>query len=268
MDIKLIKAFIVEKNYSPKIIYNFFKYQLFGYRTVIKKLPLFKIYLNSNNGFYDNFINVFNYSEYLTERIIKKEVKKGFNILDVGANIGYFTLLFSKLVGKNGKVSSFEPQIGIYEQFKKNLKINQIKNVNSYNFGISNKNKKVVLYKDPKNLGNSSVYKLQKEFVKEKVEFKNPLNLINHKIDLIKIDVEGYELNVLKTLLPIIDKYKPVIIFEFSSKHLNKIGKNEDKKILNFLRKINYDYYDINNETSVLSKNVHTNLICKFKKIK
>ena len=63
--------------------------------------------------------------EPFTTEIIKKEIKKDDIILDLGANIGYYTLIFAKLVGKKGRVFAFEPEPTNFTLLKKNIEINE-----------------------------------------------------------------------------------------------------------------------------------------------
>lgn len=68
------------------------------------------------------------HEEFETE-IFKKEIKKGDTVLDLGAHIGYYTLLAAKLVGEKGKVFAFEPEPTNFALLKKNIKINNHQNV-------------------------------------------------------------------------------------------------------------------------------------------
>ncbi len=62
--------------------------------------------------------------EETTTNLFKKTIKKGDTIVDLGANIGYFTLLAAKLTGREGKVYSFEPEPKNYNYLLKNIKLN------------------------------------------------------------------------------------------------------------------------------------------------
>ena len=62
-------------------------------------------------------------------------------VIDVGANVGFFTLLFSILVGQHGKVYAFEPHPRIYKYLRGNLALNTVKNVHTYNIALGSRNK-------------------------------------------------------------------------------------------------------------------------------
>ncbi len=65
----------------------------------------------------------------LDTQIIREQIKEGDIVIDVGANIGYYTLIFAQLVGKTGKVFAFEPEPKNFEILKKNIEINNYGNV-------------------------------------------------------------------------------------------------------------------------------------------
>src|SRR3989344_9219581 len=68
------------------------------------------------------------YEPYLT-RVFDQHIKKGDTVLDIGANIGYHTLHFARLVGETGKVYAFEPHPSNFALLKKNIEANGYKNV-------------------------------------------------------------------------------------------------------------------------------------------
>ena len=127
----------------------------------------------------------------------KREIKKGDTVIDAGANIGYFTLFFSKLVGEEGKVIAFEPDPINFDILKKNIEQNRITNVELVKKGISNKNESMKLYKSAVSGGHSLIKnEWGKEFTTiQTVTLDDYFN--DQKIDLIKIDVEGFELEVI-----------------------------------------------------------------------
>ena len=85
-----------------------------------------KIFLDSKDTLHLSTKKIY---EELGTEIVKKEVKEGDIVIDIGANIGYFTLLFAKLVGPAGKVYSFEPEPSNFSILKKNVKVNEYRNV-------------------------------------------------------------------------------------------------------------------------------------------
>lgn len=182
--------------------------------------------------------------------IIKQEIKKGDIVLDIGANIGYYTLLMADLVGDNGKVFAFEPEPYNFELLRKNIEINTCKNVILEKKAISNCNKRSNLYLSRDNTGmhrlNESKYcekHIEVDVVKLDDFFRND-ELIN-KIKFIKIDVEGSELDVLQGMESILEKNNQItILLEFIPEHLMEHGSNPIH-VIEFLLDRNFRLYTI-----------------------
>jgi len=85
------------------------------------------------------------YEPFITD-FFKSEIKKGDVVFDIGANIGYFTLIFAKLVGENGKVFAFEPSPDVFAILQKNVEINGYKNIVLSQKAVSSKTEKIKLY--------------------------------------------------------------------------------------------------------------------------
>ena len=148
-----------------------------------------------------------------TDTVVSK-VKEGMIILDVGADIGYYSLLFSKLVGNNGMIYSFEPIPEAKGYLDVNICLNNIMNVKSYEFALFDEEGfsyiedpfgKSRLNNNPNTQNYDSIRVQTKKFDSLK---------INSRIDLIKIDVEGSEMNVLTGMKETIKKYHPIILLE------------------------------------------------------
>jgi FkbM family methyltransferase len=170
------------------------------------------------------------------------------NIIDVGANFGYNSLFFSKTVGSEGQIYSFEPQSQNYELLVQNINNNNITNIHAFNYACSDTETEVEIpvfalplmsvtnmgditpnFKQYSNvLGYSNVKSIRID------SMKLP------KIDLIKIDVQGWETNVINGLHEILLRDKPTLIVEFEHFQLNKTGKT-CSDLAQLIR--NYGYY-------------------------
>ena len=170
-----------------------------------------------------------------------KKKKKLKLAIDIGAYIGNHSIFFSNYFKK---VISFEPNLFSFRLLSINTEKN--KNIKIYNFGISNKNSTKDFFSYENNYGGSSIRKNSNlKFEKIKAKFLKFDNLkINQKADLIKIDVEGEELNVLKGMSIYLEKCKPIIVFECQEKEVFR----GSTKVINFLKKKNYkNFYSIEN---------------------
>ena len=147
-------------------------------------------------------------------------------ILDVGANIGLYSICYSKIFS-NSIIHSFEPVRKNYQALITNIKSNKIKNIISYKFGLLDKRKNLKIgipdakthkrYKKNINDGLFSIF-AKKKNLKIKLLSLDDLNKDNffNKIDFIKIDVEGAESLVLEGAKKTIKKFKPTIQIEFN----------------------------------------------------
>jgi len=92
-----------------------------------------------------------------TVKIFQKFISPGDIVFDVGANIGYFTMLASQLVGRRGRVVSFEPVPYLNELLKSSANLNRFQNILPLQIALSNKQGEGVIYTDKKNYGLASV---------------------------------------------------------------------------------------------------------------
>ena len=161
-----------------------------------------------------------NYEPQETQ-LLKKIIKKNSTVIDIGANIGYFTLLLAKLVGPDGKVFSFEPDPNNFSILEKNVKINGYSNVILTQKAISDKTETTKLYLCKYSNGMHRIY--QSEICEGHVEIESSKlddffeNVkFNGNIDFIKIDTEGSEVKVIRGIKNIINMNKDVkILVEF-----------------------------------------------------
>ena len=274
-ELKELKIFLKKKNINIilfndiynlflKIYVSFFSFFFFRKSKIInlninKGRIKPKIYLDPKNGFLDKFIYTKRKWDDLNTQIIISKLKTNDCFIDIGSNVGYFSLLASILVKMNGRVIAFEPIKKLYKQIKFSKKINSYNNIKIYNFGLSDKNIKEKIYLQEKNIASSSIYKknvlnfsfyqgfiFKKLFeTKNLIKFENIVlkkldNLIKCKVDFIKIDVEGEEYPALLGMKQILKKYKPKLIIEINNFVLKK---NYSVKIYEFLYKLKYDIY-------------------------
>lgn len=170
-----------------------------------------------------------------TQMVIKDLVKEGDTFIDVGANIGMITLLASKQVGESGRVFAFEPNPGAYRKLKDSIELNYIVNVDAIQAGLSDTESTGILsvvgthdgvgsLATPEARYEESV--TQRHEIVTKIGDRMLQNLSPQKNLFIKIDVEGYEVKVLKGLAETIGKYRPEILTEIEPAHLERAGSN------------------------------------------
>tara|TARA_B100001559_G_C16489946_1_gene617986 strand:+ start:609 stop:1553 length:945 start_codon:yes stop_codon:yes gene_type:complete len=193
-----------------------------------------------------------------TTKLIKNIIHEGDVAVDLGANIGYFTMLMANLVGTSGKIFSFEPEPQNFEILQKNIKQNHLKNVVANQSAIGDMNGKIKLYLSNTNAGWHKVF--PKQFVDYEVSDKNidvkicslDKEFIDKKIDFIKMDVEGYEWNAIKGGKKILEENHDVkLIFEFFPMALRANNVKPDT-VLTYLLDIGFHIYAIDENMRLL----------------
>jgi tRNA/tmRNA/rRNA uracil-C5-methylase (TrmA/RlmC/RlmD family) len=111
-------------------------------KTINTQDLIFQIKLNPKNGHIDHFINKKGYWDKVISAEITSRLKQGDVFLDIGANIGYFSILASTILKGSGEVHSFEPIKSVFNQLKDNIELNELKNVNIHNFALGSESKK------------------------------------------------------------------------------------------------------------------------------
>lgn len=158
-----------------------------------------KMSVNADETIGKSIVHFGVYDLVLTEALWRL-VEPGMKVADIGANIGYFSQMLSQRVGPMGQVFSFEPHPQIFESLKNN--VSECGNVKLHPMALSSEPGTMSLF-IPKNFdGNEGVATLEAtsdamETKQVRVEVLDEV-LKNQKIDIIKIDVEGHELSVLK----------------------------------------------------------------------
>lgn len=200
--------------------------------------------------------------EPVTTEIFKKLIKEGNTVIDVGANIGYFTLLAARLVGHKGKVFSFEPEPRNFAYLTKNLELNKYKNVVARQMAVSDKCGSVDFQICKVDSGHHSVISdTTKSLPKTdiiKVETVSLDSLFEKKakdIDFIKIDAEGSEPKVLAGMKKILLKSKKIkIIMEFYPLLIRQLNQSPEKLLEDLLKEYNFSVYIISDDYSAFSK--------------
>lgn len=143
-------------------------------------------------------------------------IKEGDVVLDIGANIGYYALLWSKLVGDAGLVYALEPVSGNFRSLIKNIKLNNAKNIESYHLAAGSKNeeKLINVYKK----GNWSSFASHHDQILKDRELTKVVTvddfLRNKRMPaLVRMDVEGYESEILKGMKQSL-QYIPYLLIE------------------------------------------------------
>ena len=184
----------------------------------------------------------------LDTKIIREEIHEGDIVIDVGANIGYYTLIFAQLVGSSGKVFAFEPESKNFEILKKNIEINNYPNIVAEQKIVSDKSGIVKLFIAEHGIVGHRInqQKSSQKFIEvESIILDNYIKKLNldNKINFIKIDVEGSEPKVLEGAKGIMQKSNQLKIFtEFNREAVEEYG-IEPKEMIDLFYRNGFKIY-------------------------
>lgn len=234
-----------------------------------------KMFLDPNDSL---CLSINEVHEPLTTQLVKKEIKKGYVVLDIGANIGYYTLIFAKRVGESGKVFAFEPDPDNFALLKKNIEVNGYRNVILVECAVSNKTGKVKLYLS-EDSARDRIYDShdnRKSIEIESIRLDDYFANYNGRIDFVKMDIEGAEGGAMQGMPLLLEKNKNLkIITEFWPIGLKRFGITPDE-YLSLLLNQGFKLYNVNEEeqkieptnisklleTYTYQKENYTNLLC------
>lgn len=188
-------------------------------RKVIRKVNNYPMVLNFDEEGLSKHLMIHREREISETETVKRIVKPGMCILEIGANIGYYTILMGKLVGKDGKIYTYEPYPHSVDILIRNVKLNNLADiVEVHNSAVSNESAVQKLY-----LGKASnVHSLinyrtddnDADYVEVKTkDIREILVESDRKIDLIRMDIEGHERELFNRLSSDISSALPARIF-------------------------------------------------------
>ena len=134
-------------------------------------------------------------------------VTPGMHAVDVGANIGYYALIFSACVGADGKVTCFEPDPDNLRELLHNVELNALSHVNVLPVAVGREDTTLHLKRGL----NATVRQAGGDLA---IAVKRLDGLELGRVDFIKIDVEGYECEVLRGATELIEKHRPSLFVE------------------------------------------------------
>ena len=163
--------------------------------------------------------------------LCKREIKPGMQVLDVGANIGYFTLLFARLVGPSGHVHAFEPEPRNLELLQRNIARNSYTNVTAVPKAVSRTSGRQRLYKSPDNLGDHRLAHgtAGRAAIDVSVVTLDAF-LGDARVDFIKLDIQGAECAAVQGARQLIARSAPLcLITEFWPAGMRAFGDDPEQ---------------------------------------
>jgi FkbM family methyltransferase len=171
----------------------------------------------------------------------------------VGANAGYISLLMARYAGESGRVLSFEPNQAVVSKFLRNLSLNssvqQI--IELHSIGLGRAEAQMFVVPDTEvGIGNAGLTSSESAMTTHRVEVRTLDSFNLARLDFMKIDVEGMELDVLEGARNTISRCLPRTIFET----LRSLPPEQHKPIEDFFRELGYKIYSMNPRTGQLSE--------------
>jgi FkbM family methyltransferase len=228
------KASAIYRNLPPKWVAS----EIFGGKRTI--------WLDLNDDFVSRGALMDSYEKLETE-VVSALLREGDVFLDVGANIGWYTLLASTLVGRAGHIHAFEPRESTQGYLRRSVAMNGLGSiVTVHNFGLGDMVGELLLgwAHSGRNPGHSHFVDAEGpdiETIKISVKTLDSLNL--SKFDFIKLDVEGAEPKVIAGGRSSIQKHRPFIMSELYPEQLRVVSKTTPKDYIGIFSEMDYQAF-------------------------
>jgi FkbM family methyltransferase len=212
------------------------------------------------------------------KRMYLSTVRKGDVVLDIGANVGYFTKLFADLVGRRGEVHAFEPVPASFELLCKNIhSFPRNENVHMNCLALGETDQNVVLYLPNDDYGQAALIRHRegswstsqiRELNVKMMRLDKYAERLT-KIDFIKCDVEGAELLVLRGGRSTLRRCRPKIFLEIEERWTSSFGWT-GSDVVRFLQEIGYrQFYGLGDHGLRAEQDVSSagGILCTWEKI-
>jgi FkbM family methyltransferase len=151
-------------------------------------------------------------------RAVTTSVKPGMRVVDIGAHIGYYTLLFAKGVGSSGRVVSFEPVPANFALLRENIQINRLQNVQAFPEAVFSNTQEITIHvpDDLPHSGDASIYSAgaSSQLRARAIKLDSFCASSGFQPDFLKMDVEGAEYDVLTGGKETIARFRPKMLIE------------------------------------------------------
>lgn len=226
---------VMSKYVLRRILYSIQK-NIMQQRHVIRKIHNYEMVLDLYDLGLSRVLTFFGTRELDHKLILERELKEGMTVLDLGANIGYYAIMESKLIGDSGFIYALEPHPANVALLKTNIQLNKLsERIEVHQMGGSNKIGTEALHISAE----SNLHSFLKDKNSSNETVDVPMVTIQEfrkgrkNIDFIRMDIEGYEVEVFEGLLPALndEDFRPSILFE-----THRLKYTEDHTIKNSLK--------------------------------
>lgn len=184
-------------------------------------------------------------------RLVERLLRPGMVVVDIGAHVGYYSLLAAKAVGDTGKVFSFEPEPRNFALLQRNIELNGLQNVTAVRKGVSDRTGPMELHVDRVNQGGHSLYQLgegTESIVIDLTSLDDYFADIDLTVDFIKMDIQQAEPLAFKGMGELLKRQKAVrILTEIEPPELRKSG-IDPQEFLDNLCKLGFRLFSVDGD--------------------
>ena len=186
-------------------------------------------------------LSVYRTHEPLTTQLLREFLKPGMNVVDIGGNLGYYALLAAQVVGEKGRVIAIEPVAANFARLCENVRANGYRNVLLHNVAIGPSNGTGCMY-----IGKKSNWHTLHPVPWQVREITVPVSTLDlllkpydlPSVDLVRMDLEGYEVKVIDGMMETIERYSPRLLVEL---HPHLVGVETMCAYLQRLKTLQYE---------------------------
>ncbi|MCB8883168.1 FkbM family methyltransferase [Acidisoma cellulosilytica] len=210
---------------------------------VLTRLAEFSIYSSSDDASVGRYVREDNYEREVAH-VFQSVLKEGMSVLDIGANIGYFTMLSAALVGPTGRVLAIEPNPRNVRLIEASRRANGFENVRIVQTAAGRETGLLILNTSHSNGTTSGLPADVRQLLDAETVACVRLDALlgeQDRVDFIKVDVEGAEYNALLGGIETIRRNRPVIVTEFGPSMMPGISGITGKGYLEWITALDYD---------------------------
>jgi len=226
------------------------------------------MYLNKHDNVISRHLAYHKVWEPYQTLVTKKFLQNNTEFIDIGANIGYYSILAASIV-KTGHITSFEPEPNNFEILKKNVILNNLENVNLHQLAVTSKNGETLLYLN--SIGNAGDHRIFSKNLSNENENRRNIKITSITLDeflihcpvpdIIKMDIQGSEMLAIKGMKKTLEDSKRLIIFtEFWPEGISATGESPIE-FLSSLSDYGFNIFEINEAHNKIEKKSNEQLL-------
>lgn len=181
--------------------------------------------------------------EAVETAVMEDLVKPGWTAIDAGANYGWHAIHLAKWVGAEGRVYAFEPVPASFQELAENIELNRCRNLKAYDLALGNQEGQIPMMVPAIPLGAGAA----SQFLDMGEKFLVPVQKLDDfldrqgidRVDFLKADIEGGELNLLRGAVNLLSRLRPTILLEIVDIHCRRFG-HTPRNVVEFLTEHGY----------------------------